>query len=185
MELGISRHFPLGLISGSYKNTKIAWRGREKGGSVQGESLVTFSFMQGIRKFLLEWIRYGFVSIEEEGSCNNCIMEHCICCTNFKRLLMVCPGCTLHGLVSPEVSVSLWGPEEWPVPIPCLWPGSKTGSTHLRILTLQTHFKWKRHITIFFYGKQQKVSFSTFNSPLTCIHPSALVSCRFQVTTAQ
>lgn len=125
MKLGISRHFPLGLISGSYKNTKIAWRDEEKGGSVQGKSLVSFLFMQGIRKFLLEWIRYGFISIKEEGSCNNCIREHCMCCSNFKGLFMACPGCTLHGMVSPQpdspkVSVSLQGPEKWLVPIPCL-----------------------------------------------------------------
>lgn len=125
MKLGISRHFPLGLISGSYKNTKIAWRDEEKGGSVQGKSLVSFLFMQGRIKFLLEWIRYGFISIKEEGSCNNCIREHCICCSNFKGLFMACPGCTLHGMVSPQpdspkVSVSLQGPEKWLVPIPCL-----------------------------------------------------------------
>lgn len=125
MKLGISRHFPLGLISGSYKNTKIAWRDEEKGGSVQRKSLVSFLFMQGIRKFLLEWIRHGFISIKEEGSCNNCIRKHCICCSNFKGLFMACPGCTLHGMVSPQpdspkVSVSLQRPEKWLVPIPCL-----------------------------------------------------------------
>lgn len=53
----------------------------------------------------------------QEGSCNDCIRECYIHCSNFKRLFMACTGCILHRRVSPQtdspkVSVSLPGPEK-------------------------------------------------------------------------